>query len=409
MTPIELIPLLLIVAGAQDPVPSPAALLQEVRSHLVADEFESALTTLTRVAEMGLVFDFQELPNAEHLSELEAYEGLLLRLRQNAQPIVRSEVAFRLQRNDLLIEGIAFQPTTGAFLLSSVHQGLIIRRAADGSLSDIVSPPQDPEERAIEGPWGFQGLLVVPGTNELLAATSALEQVAGLTPAEHGASALMLYDLDGGEIINQFLVTDPGAGRSLALGDVACHPAKRIFYASCSDGRVVEIDDSAGGGVLRPLVAGYRFRSPQGLAPTPSGKYLYIADWSRGLFRVDLSLESAQRRVEAVRSASTDSLFGIDGLVADGNTLIAIQNAYRPHRIVRLHLDSTGLEVERVEVLEANHPEHAEPTLGTIVGRNFYYVANSQWESFGADASPEIQREVPVILRLPLGDLPAPR
>ncbi len=29
-----------------------------------------------------------------------------------------------------------------------------------------------------------------------------------------------------------------------------------------------------------------------------------------------------------------------------------------------------------------NHPLYREPTLGTLVGARFFYIANSQWDSF---------------------------
>ena len=76
-------------------------------------------------------------------------------------------------------------------------------------------------------------------------------------------------------------------------------------------------------------------------------------------------------------------LDGIDGLSADGGTLIAIQNGASPRRILRLHLTPDGLAVARVEVLERANPDWGEPTLGTIVDDHLLYVADAQWERFG--------------------------
>ena len=39
-----------------------------------------------------------------------------------------------------------------------------------------------------------------------------------------------------------------------------------------------------------------------------------------------------------------------------------------PQRIVRLRLSADGLRVRRLDVLERNHPEWKEITLGTIAG-----------------------------------------
>jgi hypothetical protein len=40
-----------------------------------------------------------------------------------------------------------------------------------------------------------------------------------------------------------------------------------------------------------------------------------------------------------------------------------------------------------VRVLAMNHPDFDEPTLGVMVGRDFYFVANSQYRRVGADGT----------------------
>jgi hypothetical protein len=75
-----------------------------------------------------------------------------------------------------------------------------------------------------------------------------------------------------------------------------------------------------------------------------------------------------------------------------------------PHRVVRLTLDARGDSLVGSEVLERLHPAYAEPTLGVLVGRDLYYVANSQWERFGETgfvARPD-ELVFPAVLRLRL-------
>ena len=60
--------------------------------------------------------------------------------------------------------------------------------------------------------------------------------------------------------------------------------------------------------------------------------------------------------------------------------------------------------VERLEVLEANNALFDEPTLGVVVGDEFYYVADSQWGALdrkGALVASHPLREV-VVLKLKL-------
>jgi hypothetical protein len=43
--------------------------------------------------------------------------------------------------------------------------------------------------------------------------------------------------------------------------------------------------------------------------------------------------------------------------------------------------------VESVKVLSANDPKLPEPTLGAIVGGDFYVIANGQWSRFKDDGT----------------------
>ena len=98
------------------------------------------------------------------------------------------------------------------------------------------------------------------------------------------------------------------------------------------------------------------------------------------------------------------TLLGIDGLACYGDDLIAVQNGVRPHRVVRFVVNAAADGVERAEVLEANHPRFEEPTLGTVVGDTYFYVANSPWNRFDRDGNlPEAATlKAPVILKIEL-------
>jgi hypothetical protein len=100
----------------------------------------------------------------------------------------------------------------------------------------------------------------------------------------------------------------------------------------------------------------------------------------------------------------TLAALGIDGLYWLDAKLIGIQNGMDPARVLRLTLGPKGDRLTQAEVLERAHPLHADPTLGTIVGRDLYYIANSQWERFGedgTDAAPDSLKP-PTVLRLRL-------
>jgi hypothetical protein len=91
---------------------------------------------------------------------------------------------------------------------------------------------------------------------------------------------------------------------------------------------------------------------------------------------------------------------GLDGLYFYKGSLIGIQNGFNPKRVLRIAIDSMGEKIERVDVLESNHPVFPEPTLGVIVGSDLYYVGNSMIGPFLED--PKTELKPAIILDLPL-------
>jgi hypothetical protein len=97
-------------------------------------------------------------------------------------------------------------------------------------------------------------------------------------------------------------------------------------------------------------------------------------------------------------------LYGIDGLYRHGKWLIAIQNAFRPHRVVALRLSDDGREIREGRILVMNHPAFDEPNLGAIDGDRFFFIANSHWNRFDRDNGLPDDLSGPVILSIDLPD-----
>src|SRR5882762_11191566 len=53
------------------------------------------------------------------------------------------EIAFRLSEKDLIPEGIAFDPLTKSFYVSSINKRKIVKVDETGSVSDFISSRQD--------------------------------------------------------------------------------------------------------------------------------------------------------------------------------------------------------------------------------------------------------------------------
>ena len=346
-----------------------------------------ALSTLHHFAALGYTADLAADSDFVSLRGSKGYGEIARRLERNRGPVVASRPAFELADSALLTEGIAYDPRGRVFYVGSVHQGKILRVTPEGAATDFA---------AVEGGrWAPLGMRVDPRRRLLWVAAAALPQTAGHSPADSGQSALLRYDLRTGRLTGRFAASD---GKPHVLGDLEITRGGGVYATDSRAGTLYRVPP--GGEILEPFLESPLLLSAQGLVLTPEERVLYVADYARGILRVDLR----RRVVSPVEMAADVLALGVDGLYLHGGALIGIQNGVTPHRVARFTLGPGGDRVVRAEVLERAHPRYDEPTLGVLVGGELYYVANSQWERFGGDGGiehPDSLRR-PVVLRLPL-------
>jgi sugar lactone lactonase YvrE len=357
-------------------------------AHARLGHVEEASKLLENLLARGLHFEIEDDPNFAGVITTPQFQALARHAAALETPVGSSEVAFRLSERDLLTEGIAWDPQTRSFFISSVHRRKILRRSADGAVSDFIKSAQD-------GIDGVLALRVDPSRRILWACSVALPQEAGLEAGREGASGVFGYDIDKGTLVGKYEL--PKDGKAHALNDLTIGPRGEVYSTdSLASGVYVLMP---GRKALEEYIAPGVFRSPQGLAFSEDGKRLVIADWSEGLWSVDL----ATRKREPVSVPAGVELIGIDGLAARGDELFVVQNLVRPHRVARLKLDAAGTRVLKGEILDAADPEFSEPTLDVVAGDALYVIAKSQWSLFdekGGVATEKLQE--PTILKIRL-------
>jgi hypothetical protein len=229
----------------------------------------------------------------------------------------------------------------------------------------------------------------------LWVAAAALPQVAGYQTADSNRSAILRYDLRSGRLAGRY---QPRDAEAHAIGDLIVTRAGDVFASDSRAPVVYRIE--AGSDSLERFITSPLLLSAQGLALAPDERVLYVADYARGILRVDLT----SRDVTLMRAADSVLALGIDGLYYHDGHLVGIQNGVTPHRVARFTLSPGGDRILEAHVLERAHPKYQEPTLGVMVDGELFYIANSQWERFGQDGgiADSTALERPVVLRLPL-------
>lgn len=346
---------------------------------------DGAFRALDRLADMGLYFDIRKQAVLKKLQDARGFAAVEQRFAANLKQVGSAEPAFELAGKDFLPEGIAHDPDSGDFFVSSVHLRKIVRvhQGRVGTFADRSS-----------GLDGVLGIRVDAARGVLWATSAALPQMQDYDPKDKGRTALFRFDLRGRTEPKIYPLPDGG---EYQLNDLDVAPDGAVYVADGNGGIYVLKPGTAR---LEPLTSSGALHSSQGLALSPDGHRLYVADYAGGLFVVDLKT----RKLTRVRAPSDVCVYGIDGLSMEGSDLVATQNGIQPQRIVRYRLGDEGLAIKAATVLDANDPGVTEPALLTIVSHTLYVVANSQWSGFDDQGhlKEDAVLQVPRIVKLAL-------
>ena len=360
----------------------PGALFNLAFAEALDGDADAAMATLGRLIEKQIDFGVENIEAFAVLKDHPVWESYLANIASIAKPVGIADVAAEFDQPDFIPEGIAVA-AGGGVVLGSIRHGQILLEALEGD--ELLIGPA--------GHWSVFGMRF-DGRDGLWFASSRVPQYVGISDRSAYMAGLFRLDLETLEISARARL--PVVEGDQVLGDLVIADEETIYTTDSIDGPVYRY--SIPDGAYSTLVPKGVFGSPQGLVLDATGDYLYVADYIGGLYRVRL----ADSGVEKVTVPDATSDYGIDGLYRHGNRLIAIQNGIQPHRVVAMSLSDDGLAIESAETLAMNLPEFDEPTLGTVVGDDFYFVANSHWNRFDADNNLPQDLTGPIVLKIGL-------
>jgi hypothetical protein len=349
----------------------------------------AALRTLEDIVARRVASNLDADADFESLRQTEGYKRVVTRMNALRQELVSSGAAraWTIPEKGMIAEGVAHDPVTRSFFVSSIRRRKIVRIDPRGRITDFVPAGRDGLKSAL-------GMRVDPKRRALWVVSAAGASMEGYKKGEPRAAAVFEYDVDSGRLRKQHV--PPSEGDPPGFDDLTLAPDGTVFVNDAFHSRVWKIPP---GGALQVFLASEAFGGTQGMAVSADGRTLYVSDY-RGLFAVDLE----SRRVTPIPVPPDLSLSGIDGLALFERSLIAIQNGIVPHRVIRLDLAPDGVTISKAGILEMSHPDFDEPTLGVVVEGVLYFSADSQGRKF-LDEKPPIaaddMREA-VILKLPL-------
>lgn len=341
-----------------------------------AKDSAAAAEALRKLAAMGAVLSEAAQAQAEALVGPETMAPVRARFDANAVPVAASRVHALIPARHSLVEGLIWD--SGALRL---YATTVVDRAL------LAVEPAGTRVAASGGFGSLLGGAYDPVRKRLWIASASVEATPRREPPFVG-----LIAIDPRRPAEATRVPAP-AGVAATPGDVAIAGDGTVYASDGLSGAVYRC--RPGCTALEVLLAPGTLFSAQGMALSPDQSLLYIADRRYGL----AALERASGRLLQVTGDERVMLDGIDGLAVHGGALIATQTAYPPARIVRLRLSANGLRVERLDVLERAHPEWREVTLATVAGDRLLYVADAQWDHYGAEGAQSAAMRKPTPVR----------
>lgn len=294
---------------------------------------------------------------------------LLLSVFMFAAGQERSQVAFRIADRELIPEGIAYDPHAKIFYVGSTYQRKIVGVDRKGVVRDFTGEAQ-------EGLLGVVGMKVDPRRRLLWAISSnagAGMPGKGLGKDCLGCSALFKYDLKTGRLIKKYLLDNKPKGHF--LNDLTINSRGDVFITDSITGDIYLITPAKDELELFVNLGEKAF--PNGIDLSDDEKHLFVA--ANGGVRV---VSVSDKTTRTLTLPDLVSPFVIDGLYFYKGSLIAVQPFADGRKVVRYFLDKDASAVTKAEVIEPEHPLLMQPTTGVIVGKDFYYIANSQLQVF---------------------------
>lgn len=324
---------------------------------------DEAVRFLREAILVNATFDLSidELKSLSGSKDFEALKELQKELRT---PVIHSDTAFVIKDRTLHPESIAAGEKDGTYYISSVHKRKIIK-VVNGSLTDFTKSSQD-------GMTSLLGIKIDKAKKVLWACSSPMPEMENYDTTS--VSAVFRYDLKTGKLLARYI---PDASvKGSVFGDLILNKNGEAFVSDTRNNTIFKVNASS----QKPesFFTSEEFWNIQGITFSGDERYLFIADYIKGIFRLDVKTKEL---IQLTRDVDV-SLKSIDGLMWHQNSLIAIQNGVTPMRVTRYFLNPELNTVTDSKIIDRAHPSFNEPTNGCIVGDILYYVANSQWGGY---------------------------
>lgn len=361
----------------------PRTQINLVRLYTALQRSDDALTALQRLADMDLQMDVAADPGLASLKDLPRFQIIAAQLARGPAPTGASdEAAFAINDVTGIIESCLVDPETLLWYFGDVCNRCVWVRDISSGVGALKKFTH--ADDALDGVFK---LTLSTDRKTLWAATATLGVMTGPDAEDGKRAALVAIDFATGRVRSRYPV--PNDGRKHLLGD----------FVIAADGSLYATDTFSpiiwrlppGGEALEPWLESDDFLSLQGIALDSGGRNLYVADYANGIWRIDPTTKIST----LLTAPANATFFGIDGLYAVPDGLLAVQNGVNPHRVLRIQPVTDGPSAARI--IATGRPAMTDLALGQVFNGRFHFVGDSGWALFDPPpATPPAPRTVTI-------------
>lgn len=319
-----------------------------------------AVIYLNKVAELGGGFQMEEDSIFKPMLKNSDYIRVVDKIKSNRTFEHKSDTALIIKVQELIPEGLAFDPRSKSFYISSIYHKNVISIDSNGKAQNFV-------DRGQYGMEDVLGMKIAPDNRKLWVCSAILGHLVN----NKRSSKILQFDLDSKTLVKEYVIND--TIQHPYFNDIVLNTSGDVFMTDSEGGRVFWIDHETD--KLELFIESDDLVYPNGIAISEDKQLLFIAS-IRGVVRIDIR----KRTSKLLNSDKSINRSAFDGLYWYNNTLIGIHNNAVPESIYQLRLNKSNSKIIDFKVLESNHPASDIPTTGVIDGDQFYFIANSQMD-----------------------------
>ena len=337
------------------------------RAYALMGEKTGAYNALVKLQNAGLSYQIDGDETFKKVQGTKVYDYIVNGMTDNASAYGEGTVVATVDDSfsGMLFENIAYDKDNNRFLLASIRSGEIYQIDGKGHLSPFIADA-NPEQ----GPWGAVDMALSHDKKSLWVASASMPQYNGVTEQNLGSAMISHYNLSDGELIKRYQFDEMKSPQLLTALHVGHQGGlyflnlfnKTIYQLNKDTGKADKVIELPGLSAIKAITS------------NADDSYLYIADFEKGLFVIDV----ANQKVGNMDPKGDRFFTGISDLFYVDGDLVGIQSGVSPARVMRFDLKN-GLIIGMSFPVEASHDDFETLGNGILVGESVYYVANSQW------------------------------